>query len=64
MQAWLQSRKLPLKNVLLDATNQTTAEFKTPGLPTTLFFDAKGVLVSVRVGEVSPATLEERLGAL
>jgi thiol-disulfide isomerase/thioredoxin len=61
---WLQSRKLPLVNVLLDATNQTTAHFKTPGLPTTLFFDARGVLVSVRVGEVSRATLTERLRAL
>lgn len=59
--AWLQARKLPLKNVLLDTTNQTTAHFKTPGLPTTLFFDASGVLVSVRVGEVSRATLMERL---
>lgn len=62
--AWLQSRKLPLKNVLLDAKNQAAAEFKTPGFPTTLFFDAKGVLVSVRVGELSPATLKERLRAL
>ena len=61
--AWLQTRKLPLKNVLLDSTNQTTAHFKTPGLPTTLFFDAGGVLVSVRVGEVSRATLMERLQA-
>lgn len=62
--AWLQIRKLPLMNVLLDATNQTTTHFKTPGLPTTLFFDASGVLVSVRVGEVSRATLMERLQAL
>ena len=64
VQAWLQSRKLPLKNVLLDAGNQVSAEFKTPGFPTTLFFDAKGVLVSVRVGELSPATLKERLEGL
>ncbi len=62
--AWLQSRKLPLRNVLLDAKNQASAEFKTPGFPTTLFFDANGVLVSVRVGELSPATLKERLERL
>jgi thiol-disulfide isomerase/thioredoxin len=61
---WLQLRKLPLRNVLLDVSNQTTAHFKTPGLPTTLFFDTRGVLVSVRVGEVSRATLLERLRAL
>lgn len=64
VQGWLQMRKLPLENVLLDATNQTTAHFKTPGYPTTLFFDASGVLVSVRVGELSRATLLERLQAL
>lgn len=61
VRGWLQSRNLPLANVLLDATNQATAQFKTPGFPTTLFFDAQGVLVSVRVGEVSAATLKERL---
>jgi hypothetical protein len=61
---WLQMRKLPLRNVLLDTTNQATAHFNTPGLPTTLFFDDRGVLVSVRVGEVSRATLLERLKGL
>jgi len=32
-----------------------------PGLPTTLFFDARGRLVDRRMGELSPATLAERL---
>lgn len=64
VRGWLQMRQLPLKNVLLDASNQTTEHFKTPGFPTTLFFDANGVLVSVRVGELSRATLMERLRAL
>ena len=64
VRAWLLGRKLPLANVLLDATNQTAAAFKAPGFPTTLFFDSQGVLVSVRVGELSPATLKERLQAL
>lgn len=61
VQGWLQSQKLPLKNVLLDAKMQAAAHFKAPGFPTTLFFDARGVLVSVRMGELSPATLSERL---
>jgi thiol-disulfide isomerase/thioredoxin len=61
VQAWLRSHNLPLKNVLLDATMQAAAEFKAPGFPTTLFFDAQGVLVSVRMGELSPATLTERI---
>lgn len=61
VQGWLQSHKLPLKNVLLDARMQAAAQFKAPGFPTTLFFDAKGELVSVRMGELSAATLSERL---
>jgi thiol-disulfide isomerase/thioredoxin len=61
VQGWLRSRNLPLKNVLLDAGMQAAAEFKAPGFPTTLFFDARGVLVSVRMGELSPATLTERI---
>lgn len=63
VRGWLQSRQMPLTNVLLDATNQASAHFKTPGFPTTLFFDANGVLVSVRVGELSRATLNQRLQA-
>lgn len=61
VQGWLHSHKLPLKNVLLDARMQAAAQFEAPGFPTTLFFDAKGELVSVRMGELSPATLSERL---
>ena len=64
VQSWLQRQKLPLRNVLLDAKMQAAAQFKAPGFPTTLFFDAKGELVSVRMGELSPATLSERLEAL
>ena len=62
--AWLQARRLPLRNVLLDANRQAGAAFKQRALPTTLFFDANGRLVSTRVGELSPATLSERLQAL
>lgn len=61
---WLQSRQLPLGNVLLDPSGEVAAAFGAPGLPTTLFFDADGGLVSTRVGELSPATLQERLRAL
>lgn len=61
--AWLQARKLPMRNVLLDENRQAGAAFKQRALPTTLFFDAKGQLVSTRVGELSSATLTERLQA-
>ena len=58
---WLDARKLPLRNVLLDADQQAPAAFNQRGLPTTLFFDAQGRLVSARTGELSAATLAQRL---
>jgi thiol-disulfide isomerase/thioredoxin len=62
--AWLQARQLPMSNVLMDANRQAAAAFKQGALPTTLFFDAKGRLVSRRIGELSAATLAERLQPL
>lgn len=61
--AWLQARNLTLHNVLLDPTRTAGAAFKQSALPMTLFFDAKGRLVSTRIGELSSATLAERLAA-
>jgi len=60
---WLQARKLTMRNVLLDETRTAGAAFKQSALPMTLFFDAKGQLVSTRIGELSTATLAERLEA-
>jgi thiol-disulfide isomerase/thioredoxin len=62
--AWLSGRRLPVRNVLVDAQRQASYTFNQQGYPSTLFFNAKGELVSVRVGELSRATLEERLGAV
>lgn len=64
VRAWLQARKLPMRNVLMDANRQAGAAFKQRALPTTLFFDAQGRLVSTRIGELSTATLNERLQGL
>ena len=61
VKSWLAARNLPLKNVLLDRGAQMGAVFKQPGLPTTLFFDAEGRLVSTRIGELSLATLTRDL---
>lgn len=61
---WLDQQQLPLRNVLLDPKRQASAAFKQKGYPTTLFFNAKGELVSSRIGELSAATLNQRLEAL
>lgn len=58
--AWLQARKLPVRNVLVDGDRQAGAAFKQRALPATLFFDAKDRLVSTRTGELSAATPNER----
>lgn len=61
---WLASRNLPLRNVLLDSRGQALETFNQRGLPTTLFFDAKGRLKSTRTGELSAATLAEKLESI
>jgi thiol-disulfide isomerase/thioredoxin len=61
---YLQGEGLALRNVLIDARRATGAAFKESALPTTLFFNAQGQLVSTRVGALSQATLDERLGAI
>ncbi len=58
---WLQARQLPLDHVLLDERRQASAVFKQQGYPTTLFFNARGEMVASRLGELSPATLEQNL---
>jgi thiol-disulfide isomerase/thioredoxin len=61
---WLESQRLPLRNVLMDPKRQASAAFQQKGYPTTLFFNAKGELVSSRTGELSAATLNEKLETL
>ena len=61
---YLQGQGIVLHNVLIDSRKATGAAFNEQALPTTLFFDAQGRLVSTRVGALSEATLGERLGAI
>ncbi|MFC5495909.1 redoxin family protein [Caenimonas terrae] len=63
VQAFLAAQGLPLRNVLLDARGEAGIQLGHRALPTTLFFDAQGRLVDTRVGELSPATLDQRLAA-
>jgi thiol-disulfide isomerase/thioredoxin len=60
---WLRARNLYMRNMLIDETRTAGAAFKQSALPMTLFFDAQGRLVSTRIGELSAATLAERLAA-
>ena len=62
--AYLKAESLTLQNMLLDPAGSVAAAANAPGLPTTLFFDATGKLVERRMGELSPATLAQRLERL
>ena len=63
VQAYLQRSGLGLQNMLLDRKGAAGAAYSN-ALPTTLFFDAEGRLVAQRIGELSTASLSERLKAL
>ncbi len=62
--AFLASEELALANVLVDLPSSVGAALGQGGLPTTLFFDAGGRLAGIRVGELSQATLNQRLAQL
>lgn len=62
--AFLAGNRLVLHNVVLDVRGEVARHFGHRALPTTLFFDARGMLADVRIGEVSQATLTERLARL
>ncbi|QXL84858.1 TlpA disulfide reductase family protein [Comamonas sp. NLF-1-9] len=58
---YAQQQGLPPASVLLDADSALSHSLGLRALPTTLFYDAQGRLVASRVGELSAATLAERL---
>ncbi len=61
---FLHAKGLQLDQVLLDPKAELNRQYGASGLPLTLFFDAQGKLISSRMGEVSAATLQQRLDGL
>lgn len=64
VRAFLAAQGLRMENVVIDPAGQLGARTGSVGFPTTLFYDARGVLRFRHVGELSEATLREKLGAL
>ncbi|KFI07572.1 TlpA disulfide reductase family protein [Massilia sp. BSC265] len=64
VQAFLAAQGLRMENVVIDPAGQLGARTGSVGFPTTLFYDPRGVLRFRHVGELSEATLAEKLGAL
>jgi len=58
---YLQSEDLILTNLLLDTNQKTMRELGTAGLPSTLFYNAEGVLIHTHMGELSTASLKHTL---
>ena len=58
---YLDAEGLELRNVLLDAEGRLPRETGSPGLPTTLFYDAQGRLVDAHMGALSEASLAAKL---
>ncbi len=64
VQRYLDADKLAMENVLLDMMGDLPRKLGSIALPTTFFFDKNGKLVDTRVGEVSAATLQQRMDAM
>ncbi|CAB3637251.1 redoxin family protein [Achromobacter sp. ACM03] len=62
--AFLAQHAPSLRNVLLDPAGAASRQMSNRGLPATLFLDAQGRLVDLRVGELSAASLAQRLEAI
>ena len=58
---YLAAQGLKMANVVIDPAGQLAARTGSPGYPTTLFYDARGVLRFRHAGELSEATLREKL---
>jgi thiol-disulfide isomerase/thioredoxin len=61
VQQFMQAQRLALQHVLIDGNLQLSNHYNVRGYPTTLFLDADGRLRDLHMGELSRATLAERL---
>ena len=62
--AYLEQAGLAVRNVLVDRQSSVGGAMGHNALPTTLFFDAQGRLAGARIGELSHATLAQRLAEI
>ncbi|MDN5874652.1 MAG: redoxin domain-containing protein [Sinobacteraceae bacterium] len=60
-QAFIESEGLNLTDVLLDPASEAMRAMNSRGLPTTLFFDTQGRMVGSHLGEITMASLKDKL---
>jgi len=61
---FVNSHNLDAINFLMDPTNSVSDLYRVPGLPTSLFIDAEGLLQNVHIGELNEAYLAEYLAGI
>ncbi len=61
VQSYLDANELQMPNIVLDPAKQVSARTGSSGYPTTLFYDAQGRLYKRHMGELSRATLTEKI---
>ena len=64
VRAYQVEQGLPLRELLLDAGSKLGPAIGSRGLPTTLFYDARGRQVDAHFGVLNAAALESRLRSL
>lgn len=64
IQRFLQRKGLQFRHVLLDYGSAVLKDSGSGALPTTLFFDAQGRLVTLHTGEITAARLRDQIGQL
>lgn len=64
VERYLAAQGLQIRNEFIDPAKQLSARTGSSGYPTTLFYDANGKLAIRYMGELSAATLEEKIGQL
>lgn len=64
VEQYLRQEQLQPDNLLLDTHSSTMRQLGTSGLPTTFFYNASGELVDTHFGELSAASLKQRLKQL
>jgi hypothetical protein len=64
VQAYLAGHGLRMTNVVLDPARQLAGRTGSSGYPTTLFYDARGRMALRHVGELSQASVQDKLTPL
>ena len=64
VERYLAAQGLKIRNAFIDPAKQLSARTGSSGYPTTLFYDTKGRLATRHMGELSAATLQEKINQL